>query len=186
MTAARLPLIALLALTLPLTAAEQSIGEGTLDADQGALDLREGFYHFSGNVKFRYPGGMDLDCDDLRIRLIPGTDQIDRLIASNKVVMTFTEAASTNATSSIRSGATNRVYAALAVYSGTNDFVTLTGTPAFGQPSVERTEGSFKADVITFDRANDKLDAKGHFRMVIKPAALPKSATDLTRPASKP
>ena len=69
----------------------------------------------------------------------------------------------------------------LAVYNGTNDVVTLTGTPESGQPWVERSEGSFKADVITFDRINDRLTAKGNFKMIINPASLPKNPTEATR-----
>ncbi|MBN9693766.1 MAG: hypothetical protein J0M24_26285 [Verrucomicrobia bacterium] len=170
-----------IAAALTLTAAEHQVGEGKLDADEGELELRDGYYHFFGNVRFRYPGVLDLDCDDLRIRLLKGTSQIDRLIASNRVVMTIVEAPSTNAISPLRAGATNRVYAALAVYNGTNDIVTLTGTPESGQPWVERSEGSFKADVITFDRINDRLTAKGNFKMIINPASLPKNPTEATR-----
>jgi len=183
----RLPLLSVgLAAVLGLPAAEQQIGEGKLDADQGTLDLREGFYHFSGNVHFRYPGVLDLDCDDLRIRLLPGGSQIDRLIASNRVVMTLVENPSTNSALPLRGSSTNRVYAALAIYTGTNDVVTLTGSPESGQPWVERSEGSFKADEITFDRANDRLGAKGNFKMIINPAALPKEANLAPRPAPAP
>ena len=129
-----------------LHAAEQQVGAGRLNADQGAFDLKEGFHHFQGHVQFRYPGVIDLDCDDLKIRLLPGGRQIDRLIASNNVV-------------------------------------TLTGSPESGQPWVERAEGSFKADEIVFDRANDRLSARGNFQMIIVPDALPKDSALAPKPA---
>lgn len=182
------PLLIGLTSVLALTAAEQQVGEVRLDSDQGDFALRDGYYHFSGNVRFRYPGVMDLDCDDLMIRVQPGGNQIDRLIASNKVVLTIVENSGTNAPAPIQGGggATNKIYAALAVYTGTNDLVTLTGSPTTGQPWVERKEGSFKADSITFDRANERIRGLGHFQMIHKAAlGLPSRALK-TPPAAKP
>lgn len=178
----RIPLLAAGLTALALTAAEQQFGEGKLNADEGEFDLREGFHHFWGNVQFRYPGVLDLDCEDLKIRLLPGGNQIDQLVASNRVVMLIVDRPSTNAAAPLRTVTTNRVHAALAVYTGTNDLVTLTGSPESGQPWVERIEGSFKADQITFDRANDRLGAKGNFQMIIHPSSLPKDSPLAPRP----
>jgi lipopolysaccharide export system protein LptA len=158
-------------------ATELPVGQGTLNADAGEFDMRDRFYHFWSNVQFRYPGMLDLDCEDLRIRLMPDGSKVDRLVASNRVVMTIVQLPSTNALSThAGAGMTNLVHAAVAEYSGTNDVVVLSGSPEFGQPWVEGVEGSFKADVITFDRANDRIAAKGHFQMIVKPGSLPKGA----------
>jgi lipopolysaccharide export system protein LptA len=166
-----------------LHAAEQQVGAGRLNADEGAFDLKEGFHHFQGHVQFRYPGVIDLDCDDLKIRLLPGGRQIDRLIASNNVVLSIIELPSTNSAIPLKAATTNRVHAAVAIYNGTNDLVTLSGSPEWGQPWVERAEGSFKADEIVFDRANDRLSARGNFQMIIVPDALPKDAALAPKPA---
>lgn len=183
------PCLLALAGTLALTAADMSMDQGTLDADTFVGDLGEGLrhYNFQGHVQFRYPGMLDLDCADLTIRLFPGGDKIDRLIASNDVVMTLIQRSSTNSTIPLnRGGGTNRIHAALAEYVSTNDTVTLTGSPSFGQPWVEGAEGSFRADVITFDRIRDKISARGNFRMIIRPDALPKGSLNPAHPAPPP
>lgn len=179
----RLLLLAV-ASAVALTAAELSTGEGTLDSDRSEFDLARGILHAAGNVRFRYPGMLDLDCEDLQILMIPGSDKIDRMIASNQVVITLVRQSSTNLSVPVnRTTGTNQIHAAVAEYTGTNDTVTFTGSPAFGQPWVEGAEGSFRADVITFDRARDKIDLKGNFRLIIRPGALPKNALS---PAASP
>ncbi|HAB18900.1 MAG TPA: hypothetical protein DCE44_20965, partial [Verrucomicrobiales bacterium] len=156
-------------------AAEPPSAEGTIDSETFLYDQKGGILHYQGNVQLRYPGAFDLDCADLEIRLQSGGSKLDRIIASTNVVMTMVQAPTTNAANLLlKPGATNRAYAALAVYNGTNNTVTLTGSPQFGQPWVEAAEGSFKADVITFDRANDRFMGTGNFRMIVKPGALPK------------
>jgi lipopolysaccharide export system protein LptA len=160
--------------TLVVTAAEPPATDGTIDSDSFLYDQKAGVFHYQGHVRLRYPGVFDLDCADLQIRLLPDTNKLDRIVASTNVVMTMVQAPSTNtADLLLKPGSTNRAYAALAVYNGTNNTVTLTGSSEFGQPWVEAAEGSFKADVITYDRANDRFLGTGNFRMVVKPSALP-------------
>lgn len=57
-----------------------------------------------------------------------------------------------------------------AVHNGTNDVGTITGAPESGQPWVEPSEGYLEADEITIDRANNRLTARGNFKMIINPA----------------
>ncbi len=166
------------------SAAEPTLDLGNLKADAYTLEVREGYHHFEGNIQFRYPGMLDLDCDDLKIRLQPGGRQIERLIASNHVVLTILQLPTTNAPTPLKSVSTNRIYAAVATYVGTNDVVTLVGSPEFGQPWVERSDGSFKADAIVYDRGNDRLSARGNFQMIFTPSALPKDSKLV--PSSKP
>lgn len=45
-----------------------------------------------------------------------------------------------------------------AVHNGTNDVVTITGAP---------NEGSLEADVVTIDRANNRITARGNVKMII-------------------
>jgi len=182
-----LPLAIAMAATLALGAAEMSLdeGKGTLRAESGEFDLGQGTYHFEQNVQFRYPGMLDLDCADLTIRFLPGGQRIDRLIASNDVVMTLVQRPSTNSSLPMnRKGTTNRIHAAVAEFTGTNDVVTLTGSPSFGQPWVEGAEGSFRADVITFDRAKNKIGIRGNFQMTIEPGAIPKGALAPSKPVN--
>ncbi|MBL9175968.1 MAG: hypothetical protein JNL10_20660 [Verrucomicrobiales bacterium] len=173
-----------------VTAADMPTGEGTLDADQSEFDLAQGILHADGNVRFHYPGMLDLECDNLRLRMLPGGDKIDRMTASNHVVITLIRHGSTNLSLPVnRTTGTNRIHAAVAEYTSTNDTVTFTGSPTFGQPWVEGAEGSFRADVITFDRTRDKIDLKGNFRLNIRPDALPKGAlgpSRTNRPAGSP
>lgn len=176
------PLLLAAASALAVTAAEMTAGEGTLDADQSEFDLAQGILHAEGNVRFHYPGMLDLECVDLRLRMLPGGDKIDRMTASNQVVITLVRHGSTNLSLPVnRTTGTNRIHAAVAEYTSTNDTVTFTGSPAFGQPWVEGAEGSFRADVITFDRTRDKIDLKGNFRLNIRPDALPKGALGPSR-----
>lgn len=168
-----------------LTAADMTVGEGSLRAESGEFDLGQGAYHFERNVQFRYPAMLDLDCADLTIRFFSGGQRIDWLTASNDVVMTLVQHASTNSSlPTSRKGGTNRIHAAVAVYTGTNDTVTLTGSPTFGQPWVEGAEGSFRADVITFDRGQNRINARGNFQMLINPAAIPKETLAPAKPAA--
>lgn len=179
--------LAAVAATAAICAADMSFDQATLKSDGAEFSLGAGNHHFWDRVEFRYPGMLDLDCADLRILLIPGGQKIDRLIASNDVVMTLVQRG-TNAAGlpGNRSSGTNRIHAAVAEYTATNDTVTLTGSPAFGQPWVEGVEGSFRADVITFDRLRDKIGARGNFKMIIRPDALPKGALDPARASAKP
>lgn len=182
-----LPAALALLLAAGLTAAEMSLDQATLESESAEFGLGEGNHHFWGTVQFRYPAMLDLDCADLRILLIPGGQKIDRLIASNDVVMTLVQrGTNTPGIATGKAGATNRIHAAVAEYTATNDTVTLTGSPEFGQPWVEGAEGSFRADVITFDRAQDKIIARGNFRMIVRPDALPKGALEPARPATPP
>jgi lipopolysaccharide export system protein LptA len=178
-----LPILALAAVAslaaadLSMDQFEPGTGAARLTATSSEMDMREGHYHFWGNVEFRYPGMLDLDCDDLVIRLLTGGNKIDRLIASNNVVMTIVQLPSTNAVPRLNPrNSTNRVHAAVAEFISTNDTVVLTGSPSFGQPWVEGAEGSFRADQITFDRGRGKIGAKGNFKMIIRPEAVPKGS----------
>jgi len=182
-----LPWISAALAAAALHAADMSFDQATLKSEGAEFALGAGNHHFWNQVEFRYPGMLDLDCADLRILLIPGGQKIDRLIASNDVVMTLVQRG-TNAAGlpGNRNGGTNRIHAAVAEYTATNDTVTLTGSPSFGQPWVEGAEGSFRADVITFDRQRDKIGARGNFKMIIRPGALPKDALDPAKSPAKP
>lgn len=184
MTRLSFPLVMGLASTLALTAADMSIDQAKLDSKTAEFDLAEGVHHFQGEVQFRYPAMLDLDCADLKIRLLPGGQKIDRLTASNDVVMTMVRHGSTNlAVPMGSSGGTTKIHAAVAEYTATNDTVTLTGSPTFGQPWVEMPEGTFRGDVITYDRSRQKIRAT-NYSMIIKPKALPKGVLDAPRPTN--
>jgi len=164
--------------------------EGTLNAGMAEMSVGGGSeHHFWNGVEIRYPG-MDLDCEELWAQFFPDGQKIDRMVASNKVLITITQLG-TNAPGipgkSPGSG-TFRIHAALAVYTATNDTITLTGSPEFGQPWVEGAEGTFRGDVLIFERGSSKLRGK-NFRMIIRPDALPKGAFDpvkTSQPASPP
>jgi len=159
-----------------LSANESPVPEGTVNSESFEYDQRAGVLHYWENVQLRYPGVLDLDCADLEILLQSGGSKLDRIVARTNVVITIVQAPSTNAASLlIKAGATNRAYAAEAVFNGVDNTVTLAGSPGTGQPRVESAEGVFKADVIVFDRAKDKFSGKGNIRMTVRPDALPKN-----------
>jgi lipopolysaccharide export system protein LptA len=164
------------ALVTARSANESPVPEGTVNSGSFEYDQKAGVLHYWENVELRYPGVLDLDCADLEIRLQSGGSKLDRILARTNVVITIIQAPSTNGTSLlIKAGATNRAYAAEAVFNGVDNTVTLAGSAATGQPRVESAEGVFKADVIVFDRAKDKFSGKGNIRMTVRPDALQKN-----------
>ena len=93
---------------------------------------------------------------------VAGRGQIDRMTASNQVVITLVRQGFDNLSLPVnRTTGTNRIHAAVAEHTSTNDTVTFTGSPSrSGNPGSEGAEGSFRADVITFDRTRDRIDLR--------------------------
>lgn len=149
-----------LGLVGPARAAEESGVEIT--SDKSVEDLKAGQFHFWDNVRVDAPGVLTLTCGDL-VALIPaGGGRLDRLVATNNVVIEVIRAPSKPGEAPLKI----RAFGQQAVYLATNETVTLTGNPRIESPQAD-TWG----DTVIYELNTGRMQALGRHRTVLRPAA---------------
>jgi lipopolysaccharide export system protein LptA len=120
-----------------------------IESKVGEFDIGGNKATYLGSVRVTSPE-MKLTCEHLVADLPPSGGQPDHIVCETNVVIDFTD----------EHGKTNHVTSEKAVYDFhvlngvTNDTVTLTGSP---EPKVENAQGITVADVIVWDRANNRF-----------------------------
>ncbi len=167
-----LPLLIAPLLVVAAGAEDLPLPEGSLDAAHGIIEQKNGNWHFWGDVHLVYPGVLDLTCDDMQVAQAPdanGKPRPDRIIATTNVVMAIVMPPTTNSvTLAVKPGGLAHATAFQAVFSGTDNTVTLTGSVATGLPKVVTSEGTFSGPLLTFDRARGRFVATNGFHMTFK------------------
>ena len=188
----KLPHVLLLSssvLAVALRAEESPLPEGSLDAAHGVIEQKSGNWHFWEQVHLVYPGVLDLTCEDMQVAQAPdaaGKPRPDRIIATTNVVMAIVLPPTTNSvTGVVKPGGLAHATAFQAVFSGTDNTVTLTGSKETGQPKVENPDGTLRADVLTFDRAKGRFTGSGGFHMTFKAEMLKGLTAKTNAPAAK-
>jgi lipopolysaccharide export system protein LptA len=120
-----------------------------IESKVGEFDITGNKAIYIGAVRVTSPE-MKLTCEQLVANLPPSGGQPDHIVCETNVVIDFTD----------EHGQTNHVTSEKAVYDFhvqngvTNDTVTLTGSP---KPKVENAQSITVADVIVWDRANNRF-----------------------------
>lgn len=123
-----------------------------IESKVGEFDITGNKAIYHGNVRVDSPG-MKLTCERLVADLPPSGGRPDHIVCETNVVIDFTD----------ERGQTNHVTSEKAVYDFhvqngvTNDMVTLTGSP---KPKVENAQSITVADVIVWDRVNNRFQFK--------------------------
>jgi hypothetical protein len=104
----------------PLLAQE---ARAPIESDWAEMDLKAGVYHYSGNVRVDVPGLLKLTCGDLLAQPQKDTNRLDSLIATTNVVIEIQRQGRNPGDAPI----VMRAYGDRAVYTATNEVVTLTG-----------------------------------------------------------
>ena len=168
--------VAAVAAAPALRAAEPAATEITITSARGDFELKDGGLHYRDDVRLAYPGVLDLTCADLVLKLATddtGKRKLDRITATTNVVMLLVQPATAGAPSlAVKPGETTRATAAMAVFNGADNTVTLTGSAATGQPKVEGAEFTTVADVIVINRATGRFSGQGNHRTTFKAEAL--------------
>jgi len=131
-----------------------------IDSDSADFDLTGHLATYRGNVRVDDPQ-MKLSCAQLTTDLPESGGHPSRIVAETNVVIDSTD----------NKGQTNHVTGDKAVYiysvqnGVTNETVTLTGNP---QPQVENAQGTQAADVITWNRANNRFSFYANYHMVLR------------------
>jgi lipopolysaccharide export system protein LptA len=130
-----------------------------IHADSADFDLNGHQAVYRGHVRVDDPQ-MKLSCAQLTTDLPESGGHPSRIVAETNVVIDSTD----------NKGQTNHVTGDKAVYiysvqnGVTNETVTLTGNP---QPQVENAQGTQAADVITWNRANNRFSFYANYHMVL-------------------
>jgi hypothetical protein len=135
-----------------------------LQATNGVLELGTGRYHLWRGVRVESPGVLLLTCEDLRAAMPPAStnapaastnspQRLETLVATTNVVIEITQVSAAGVTNLIRA------FGDQAVYTGTNELVTVTGNAR-----VESAFGPMTADSFVFDLRTRRLTANGSYR----------------------
>lgn len=185
-----LPAAAFAALTVGAGAAAEPAASGTdeatIVADKFTYEERHGLIHFWSGVHLVIPGQLDLRCEGLDAYKSSGAGW-DRIVARTNVTMEIVQGASGGASPAsllATPGATNYAYGFEAVFTPTNNIITLHGSEATGQPRVEGPDRKAKADEFVFDRGAGQFSAVGRVEMRFKAAALAKPTAKPPKAAS--
>lgn len=117
------------------------------------MDLKEGVYHYWGDVVVDAPGLMRLTCEDLVAVLPEGGGRMDRLVARTNVVIDIVRAASRAGDPPMKIRATGT----MAVYTATNAVVTLTGNPR-----MVSSYGVASGDAIVYETETGRVRVLGN------------------------
>lgn len=136
-----------------------------IDADQFEYEARLNVATYSGHVRVNDPQ-MEMQCDFLKVKLPPSGGTVQEILAEGHVVL-------------LNKQDQTRATGAKAVYAAATDLVELTGNPV-----LETLQGVLTGDVVVFDRAKDRLQARGNVKMKLKPELLKRP--NLLAPKSAP
>lgn len=117
------------------------------------FDYQTGTQHYWGDVEVTLPGLLKLACADLVTVQQSSTNRPDALVATTNVVIEITRLPAKPGDAPM----VIKAYGDRAVYTATNELVTLTGAA----PRIVAPQGSTRANVITYDLATGKIRAMG-------------------------
>jgi lipopolysaccharide transport protein LptA len=145
---------------LMLRAAEGVI---PITADGWEFDLRDGVFHYWGNVHVDAPGLMELTCEDLVAVMPEEGGRMDQLVATTNVVILVIRPPNRPGDEPVQIRATGQ----RAVYTATNQVVTLTG-----EPRLESMHGVATGERILYNMDTGKVRVLGNVRSRLNPDAL--------------
>lgn len=125
-----------------------------IESDWAEMDLKAGAYHYVGNVRVDVPGLLKLTCGDLLALPQKETNRLESLIATTNVVIEISRPGRRLTDPFI----VIRAYGDRAVYTATNEVVTLSG----GDTRVVAPQGTMRGTNIIYDVATGRVRATGH------------------------
>ncbi len=144
---------ACVAVAVGLALAEEAQPPVQIKSGTWEFDYQTGTQHYWGDVEVTLPGLLRLSCMDLVTVQQSSTNRPDALLATTNVVIEITRPAQ-------RPGETPLVlkaYGDRAVYTATNELVTLTGS----DPRIVAPQGTTRGKVITYDLGTGRIRASG-------------------------
>lgn len=162
----RIAIAAATAGAVALTALAQEV-RAPIESDWGEMDLRLGAYHYVGNVRVQVPGFLNLSCGDLLAQPRKDTNGLESLIATTNVVIEIVRPGRKAGDAPL----VIKAYGEKAVYTATNELVTLTG----GQPRVVAPQGVMRGNEIIYDLKTGRARAIGHQVTELNPELLKNS-----------
>lgn len=125
-----------------------------ITSDWAEMDLKLGVYHYSGNVTVDVPGMLKLTCGDLLAQPQKETNRLDTLIATTNVVIEIRREGRNPGDPAV----TLRAYGDRAVYTATNEVVTLTGSDV----RVVDPSGTIRGQEIVYDVLRNRVQVPRH------------------------
>jgi len=125
------------------------------------IDYGVGAYHYMGDVRLDVPGLLKLSCEDLLATQAAGGERIDTLVATTNVVIEVVRPGRKPGDAPM----VIRAFGDRAVYTATNETVTLTG----GSPRVEAPQGITWGDTVIYELGRDRVRALGNHRTELNP-----------------
>ena len=117
------------------------------------FDYQTGTQHYWDAVEVNLPGLLKLSCMDLVTVQQSSTNRPDALLASTNVVIEITRPPQRPGDAPL----VLKAYGDRAVYTATNELVTLTGA----DPRIVAPQGTTRGKVITYDLGTGKIRASG-------------------------
>jgi lipopolysaccharide transport protein LptA len=158
----------------PLLAQE---ARAPIESDWAEMDLKAGVYHYSGNVRVDVPGLLKLTCGDLLAQPQKDTNRLDSLIATTNVVIEIQRQGRNPGDAPI----VMRAYGDRAVYTATNEVVTLTGADT----RIVDPSGTIRGHEIVYDVVNNRVRIPRH-KVTELSAELFKNSGLFRRPTNAP
>jgi len=125
-----------------------------IESDWAEMDLKAGAYHYVGNVRVDVPGLLKLTCGDLLAQPQKDTNRLDSLIATTNVVIEIVRPGRRPGDAPV----VIRAYGERAVYTATNELVTLSG----GDTRVVAPQGTMRGTNVIYDVATGRVRSTGH------------------------
>ncbi len=124
-----------------------------IESDWAEMDLKGGAYHYVGNVRVNVPGLLKLTCGDLLAQPQKENNRLESLVATTNVVIEIVRLGRPGAAPVVI-----RAYGDKAVYTATNEVVTLSG----GDTRVVAPQGTMRGTEVIYDVATGRVRATGH------------------------
>ena len=132
-----------------------------IESDWAEMDLKAGAYHYVGNVRVNVPGMLKLTCGDLLAQPQKETNRLDSLIATTNVVIEIVRPGRLPSDAPV----VIRAYGERAVYTATNEVVTLSG----GDTRVVAPQGTMRGNIVIYDVATGRVRSEGHQKTELNP-----------------
>ena len=145
--------LALLLLPSALLLAEEAQPPVQIKSGTWEFDYQTGTQHYWDDVQVVLPGLLKLSCSDLVTVQHSSTNRPDALVATTNVVIEITRPAARPGEAPL----VIKVYGDRAVYTSTNELVTLTGTA----PRIVAPQGTTRGNVIVYDLGTGRIRASG-------------------------
>jgi lipopolysaccharide transport protein LptA len=141
-------------LSVSLVLAEEPAPPVRIKSGTWEFDYQSGTQHYWNDVEVMLPGLLKLSCADLvTVQQSSTNNRPDALVATTNVIIEITRPPSKPGDAPL----VLKVYGDRAVYTATNELVTLTGV----DPRIVAPQGTTRGRVITYDLGTGKIRATG-------------------------